>query len=673
MSVRPSYSRVTRGALALMLLACMILPSGWLLVPVSAQGKEPSPIEVELIAPEQAGPGTVAEILIRYDAVDLNAGADLNYNVFGPGHVLTRDPEPPNPAYNTWIPTPETAQGTIKIRIQVHEGTDGQTILHQVEVRWGSKAAKYEARTLVKPLPPTPTPTPRPRPLQPTAVPAPTPTQPTESVLPEITLRAVSLVDLEGQPLSAAEINQEIAIEATYVSSDDARDVTIEVRFEPDVVNLNLPRAGAGYVQVFSLLPAAPNGGPLFEPALIGRIRPLEGGGDVYALQAFVRIVPSQEPAGDEAQGLESAPIEVHQSLSLRLSASTEAEIVRAGGNLIVHALVENPGSMPVDQVRLTLSELPDGFVVSPSEQAIEQVPANGGTERRVFTVRSPEDYEGQLDLYVIATRGGVDELRPLVLESETLTVRIGAAMPLRLATSASATAVYAGDAVYVDVSATNDSQFEASGVTAKLIDVSGNLGVLVQDVGDIGPGESREWVFVVQVPDDFPADTTATLVVQTISEDGITSQSSEIELAVACRPRLEVLVEPPAGRLRGGDSVEAIALIKNVSQCAARDVSVSLVGLPEPFVQPPAQGILELAPGEARYATFNVLIPQGYRGDASLIGEASTAQGARGQSPPMRIAVGGPSPALTVAFGLLILVVAAAGVVGAVLYFRKR
>jgi uncharacterized membrane protein len=237
----------------------------------------------------------------------------------------------------------------------------------------------------------------------------------------------------------------------------------------------------------------------------------------------------------------------------------------------------------------------------------------------------------------------------------------------------ASENAVYAGDTVYVDASATNNSQFEASGVTARLIDVSGNLGVLVQDVGDIPAGESREWVFVVRVPDDFPIDTEAVLVVQTISDDGITSQSVEIKLAVACKPRLETLVEPPSGRLRGGDSVQAIAMVKNTGQCTARDVSVSLVGLPDSFAQPPAQRIIELAPDHARYLTFNVLIPQGYRGGVSLIAETTTGQRAGGQSAPIKVSVGGLSPAIAIIFGLLILVIAVTGVAGLVLYFRSK
>ena len=677
MSVRPSreraYKYVTgspdKRVLILNLVFLLALSLGQLYAPVMAQQKEPSPIEVELIVPEQAGPGTAIEVLINYDAVDLNAGAKLNYNVFGPGHVLTRDPEPPDPAYNTWIPAQGTAQGTIKVRLQVDEGTEGQTLVHQVEVRWGAKVVNWNAQTLVKALPPTPTATPRPRPQQPTPTPAPTSTLAPEPEPAEATveLREVSLLDLDGQPLSAAEANQEIALQAVYASATDAQDVTVEVEFEPDVVNLDMPREGNRYVQAFSSLPAAPEGAPLFERLLTGRIRAHEGGGESYPLQATVRISFPGGLEGGQTQELASTLVEVSQVLSLRLSAATEVDTIRAGESFIVHALVENPGSIPANQVRLALSDLPAGFVVSPGEQTIEQLAANGGTEDKVFTVRSAKEFDGPLDFYVTAALGET------ILESEPLLVRVQATKPLLLVASISAEAAYAGDDLYVDVSATNDSAFEASDVAAKLIDVSGNLGVLMQDVGDIGPGDSREWVFVVQVPDDFPADTTATLVVQTISEDGITSQSSEIEISVACRPRLEVFVEPPVGRLQGGDSAEAIALVRNVSQCTARGVSVSLAGLPASFVQPPAQNVPELAPGQARYATFNLLIPSGYRGNVPLLGQVTTEQGAEGQSPVVQITVGGTSPAIMVIFGILILLVAVTGVVGAVLYFRKR
>jgi hypothetical protein len=674
MSVRASRERASeygphvlgKRVLILTMSLVLILSSGQFYIPVLAQQKEPSPITIELVAPGQAGPGSVIEVLVNYDAVDLNAGADINYNVFGPARVLTRDPEPPNPAYNTWIPRRETAQGTIKIRLQVNDGTEGQTVKHQVEVRWGTKVANWNAQTLVKLLPPTPTATPRPRP-QPAA---PTAT-PTATVPPEldaaIELHEVFFLDQDGQPLSNAETNQEIALQAVYASANDAQTVTVEIWFEPDVVNLDLPREGVRYVYALSALPAAPERASLFDPALKGRIRPYEEGGGGYPFRAIVRIVGPAGPAGDQVRELASAPLDITQIPSLKLSVATETEVVRAGESLIVHAVVENPGTVPASQVRLTLSDLPGGFSVSPNEQTIDQIAANGGTGDRVFTVRSASEFDGQIDFYATAATGGA------VVASEPVQIKVRSAKPLALAVSTSATAMYAGDALYVDVSATNESGFEASSVSAKLIDVLGNLGVLVQDVGDIGPGDSREWVFVVQVPEDFPADTTATLVVQTMSEDGITSQSSEIEISVACRPRLEVFIEPPAGRLQGGDSAETIALVKNASQCLARGVSVSLAGLPASFAQPPAQDIPELAPGDVRYITFNILIPREHRGEMAVLGQAITQQGAKAQSPPVRIAIGGPSPWLPIVFGLLVLVVAITGVVGMVLYLRNR
>jgi uncharacterized membrane protein len=358
--------------------------------------------------------------------------------------------------------------------------------------------------------------------------------------------------------------------------------------------------------------------------------------------------------------------VEVRQDVSVKLSATTEADAIRAGESFVVHAWVENPGSVPAHQVRLSLSGLPAEFVVTPSEQTIDQIPANGGGVDKVFTVRSAQEADGALDFHVTALLGET------VLESEPLHLNVHAPKPLSLVTAASSEAVYAGSALYIDVSATNDSLFDASGVSAKLIDVSGSLGVLVQEVGDIAAGDSRGWVFVVQVPDDFPADTMATFVVQTVSQDGITSQSPEVEISVACRPELMVLAEPPTGRLRGGDSAEVIVLVKNVSQCLARNVSISLAGLPAPFVQPPDQLVPELASGDARYVTFNILIPPRYRGEAPVLAKASTEQGAESQSPVVQVAAGGISPVIAVVFGVLILLVAIAGVMGAVLYLRK-
>jgi hypothetical protein len=642
---------------------------GQLAAPVLSAQEEASPIEVELIVPQQAGPGTIMEVQIKYNAVDLNAGAVLNYNVFGPAHVRERNPEPPNPIVNTWVPDRDTAQGTIKIQLQIHEGTEGQKIQHLVEVRWGPKVRTYKAETQVKIIPPTPTPTapPRPRPVQPTLTLAPTPTvaAPAETSL---ELIEVYFVDSDRQPLDEAEANQELGIQARYTSSAELQNVTIEIRGEPEVINLEgLEFTEGKYVLSLVSLPAAPGGALLFDPPLKGRIRPYTDGGEGYALQTVVRVEPESGTADVEYQELASAPLRVSQELSLQVGARIDAGVIRAGGSFIVHAFCENPSDVPAHQVVLGLSDLPDGFVVSPDKQAIQEIAAGGGIEERLFTIRTPEGADGPVTFRVVATIGETS------VESEAVTAQVSAPMPLRLEVSPSASTVYAGEAVYVDVSALNASQFGAPGVTARLIDVTGNLGVLVQEAGDIDAGESREWVFVVEIPADYPSDVEARLVVQTNSTDGVTSQSSEIPLSIVCRPVYQVLVEQPIGRFRGGQSLEVISLVSNVGPCLAREVSVSIEGLPETFTGPPEQQIVELVPGGSRYVTFQLMIPQGYQGVVRFSVRASDSLGAQSESLPAGLQVNGVSPLFTVIFGLLAVLAVAAIVVGIVLYLRHR
>jgi hypothetical protein len=182
MHMRLSVRRLATGTVLLALLLVGGRASRSL-----AQGQEePGPIEIELVVPPQAGPGTMIDVLIQYDAVDIKAGADINYNFLGPGRIWTRDPEPPNPIVNTWKPTWSDPKGTIKIQLLIDEGTDGQAIQHMVEVRWGPKNRKFGATTQIKYVPPTATPTvtPRPRPTQavPTATPAPVRSTPALSI-----------------------------------------------------------------------------------------------------------------------------------------------------------------------------------------------------------------------------------------------------------------------------------------------------------------------------------------------------------------------------------------------------------------------------------------------------------------------------------------------------------
>jgi hypothetical protein len=649
-------------------LLVLTLISSHLAVPVLAAQEEVSPIEIELIVPPQAGPGTVVEVQIKYNAVDLNAGAVLNYNVFGPAHVREREPEPPNPIVNTWVPDQDSAQGTIRIQLQVHEGTEGQKIQHLVEVRWGPKVKTYKAETLVELIPPTPTPTarPRPRPVQPTPTPAPTATvaAPAEAVL---KLTEVYFVDADGQPLDEAEVNQEVGIQARYTSSAALQNVTIEIRGEPDVINLEgLEFTEAKYKLSLPSLPAAPGGAFLFNPPLKGRIRPYVDGGEGYALQAIVRA--GMQNGTDEYQELASEPLWVSQELSLRVSARIDAGvIIRAGGSFVVHAACENLGGVPARQIVLGLLDLPDGFVASPDKQTIEEIAADGGLEERMFTVRTPEDFDGSVTLHVVAAQGEA------LVESEPVTAQVSAPMPLSLEASPSAPTVYAGEAVYISVSALNASQFDTLGVTSRLIDVTGNLGVLMQEVGDIASADSREWVFVVEVPADYPSDVEARLVVQTSSADGVISQSSEIPLSISCRPEYEVLVEQPTGRFRGGHSLEAISLVSNVGPCPARDVLVSIEGLPEAFTLPPEQQIVELLPGASRYVTFQLMIPQDYQGDVRFSVQASDSLGAQSESMPVSFRVNGVSPVFTIIFGLLAVLAVVAIVVGGILFFRNR
>lgn len=665
MGVWLSGKRAWLGVLFLSL--SMVL--GGLYAPGVMAQQEPSPIAVEWVAPAEAGPGSVVEVLIQYDAVDLNAGADLNYNVFGPAHILRREPEPPNPLVNTWYPGEGMpAQGTIKVEIQIHQDALGQTIEHQVEVRWGIKAQVFGARTTVKAVPPTAVPTARPQPRPTTQSPA-TPTltpSPVPAVKPVVTLDSVTLVDDEGRALAEAAANQDVALEATYSSSAEMRDVQVEIRFEPPVVELEGLEARDGIYVVDLPVLAAAQEASLFESAQ-GRVRSFSDGGDEYALRAFVRIVPAEGTVDEELPEVASEPVLVSQSLALSVRASVDATEVRAGESFVVHVVCENQGTMPARQVRIKLAGLPEGYTASPDVQVIEQVAAEGGTEQRLITVRTVEGYDGPVEARVVASVGDLTILAdPVTLESK-------ASIPLRLEASSSSPAVYAGEAAYIRVVAENAGSFPAKGVTARLIDVTGNLGVLVQDVGEIAAGASDEWVFVVDIPVDFPSDVESTFVAQTVSADGLTSESGPVSLSVACRPRLEVYVEPPTGRIVGGQALETIVLVKNVGPCVAREVVVGLEGLPGEFALPPAQEVVELPAGGMRYLTFNLLVPQAFRGEADYYGRAQESTGGQSQSEPVWFIVGGMPVVWSIVLGFLAVLAIVAIIVGMVLYVRVR
>lgn len=663
MSVRLWCRRACTSVLLVLLFVGLYAPS------LAAQ-QEPSPISIQLAVPGEAGPGSVIEVSIQYDAVDLNAGADLNYNVFGPAHVLRRSPEPPNPIANTWYPGAPggiPAKGTIVVELQVHAGSIGQAIEHQVEVRWGNKVRNFRASTAVQAIAPTPAPTsrPRPQPTRPAATPAPAPT-PTPAARSEVELESVTLVDGEGRPLTGATANQPVILQASYTSSAELQDVQVEVQFEPAVVELAGLEQENGVYRIEKPVLAAGQDADLLG-ALLGQVRSYAEGGAAYELRAIVRIVAAEGSVEGQPAELASEPVVVSQSMDLAVQVSVDAAEVRAGENVIVHVSVENQGSMPASQVRIKLAGLPEGFVAAPDALEIAVVAADGGREQRVITVRTAAGYNGPVVVRVVASVGDETVL------AEPVSVECKAPVPLRLQAESSASTAYAGEAVYVRVTAENVGAFPARDVTARLIDVNGTMGVLVQDVGEIGAGQADEWVFVVDILKSFPVDTEAAFVVQTTSADGLTSESDAIPLSIACRPQLEVYVEPPTGRILGGQAVEAMVLVKNAGPCVARKAGVAIEGLPGAIARPPAQEIIELAAGATRYVTFNLLLPQDFRGEASLYARVQESTGGEAQSERASFVVGGLPIVWSIVLGFLALLAIAAMVVGAVLYLRAR
>jgi len=489
---------------------------------------------------------------------------------------------------------------------------------------------------------------------------------PTVAIKAEVQLESVVLVDDEAGLLDEAVANQAVFLQATYSSSADLQDVRVEIRFEPAVVQLEGLEAENGVYWINKPVLAAAQGGDLLE-SVSGQIGSFADGGQEYTLRAFVRIVPPEESVEQLPEEVGSEPVQVSQSTDLSVRTSVDAESVRAGGSFVAHVVVENQGSMPARQVRIKLTGLPEGFVATPDAQEIAVVAAEGGSERRLITVRTAEDYNGPVVVRVVASVGDLTVLAvPVTLESK-------APVPLRLTAESSAPAVYAGEAVYIRVSAENIGSFPAEDVTARLIDAAGTLGVLVEDVGEIPEGGAAEWVFVVDIPEAFPTDAEAMLVVQTVSADGLVSESSYLPLSIACRPHLEVYGEPPLGQIVGGQAVETIVLVKNTGPCVAREVVVGIDGLPGAFTRPPDQEIAELPAGGIRYLLFNLLVPQAFRGETGFYARAEESTGGQAQSEPAGFTVGGMSIVWSVVLGVLALLAIVAIVVGTVLYMRAR
>lgn len=632
--------------------------------PAFAQ-QEPSPIDVQLVVPAQVGPGQLFEIQIKYDAVDLNAGADLNYNVFGPCRIWSRSPEPPNPIVNTWKPTPDTARGTIKIQIQVDQGTDGQTIRHQVEVRWGPKVRVFEATTAIKYIPPTATPTFTPRPTRPPATPTPTQPAATTAAPARVVLSRSNLVDASGNTVSAAQVNQTLGLDVRYTSSVALENVRLIIRFEPDVVNVdNSVYIDGNYVIELPTLNAVPQETSLFTSPLSVHLRPFAEGGEAYTLQATVSLVQGETTLAET----KVPPVQVGQPATVEMTASVEAEVVKSGGGIIVHVVCVNPGTVPVKWLKLQIEGLPEGFVLTPSEQSIDLLEPNGGRVERLFTVHVPKEFSGLLTFNAV---GLLDEMR---IESAPVTVELAPPSKLTLDAAAGQTEVKAGQVVYVNVMCTNEGRLAAEQVTVRLIDISGSLGVLFQDVGDIPPGESRRVVFVVEIPQDFPASADLALAAQAVAADGTVSQSQAVRVSVTCVPALALEIKSPDVRVRAGQPAQVVVGVINSSQCAARNITVAMVGLPQGFGQPAPQNLAELGPGQTRLLNFGLNPPKNYHGIAAFNIQAGADGGVIAPTVSGKLEVIEAVPrSFVILFWSLVIIALIAIVVGLTMYFKNR
>ncbi len=661
--VRGNIWRVSSAMGALLAAVLLAMPG----MPLArAQGEEPTPIQIQLVVPEQIGPGSLMDVWVQYNLVDPNAGADLNYNVFGPCHVVGRDPEPPNPTVNTWAPgRGMAAKGTIQIRVQVDSGSDGQIIRHQVEVRWGTKSRTFAGQTRIVYVPPTATPTLTPRPR---ATPTRTASVPTAIPVPTLVLTEVIVLNANGDPVSSTEANQEIALRIAYSSTADIPDLGAAVRFEPDVVNVEgLQQGPEGYVVHGLVLPAGRGAGGVLDLPIKGRIRPYLEKESGYELRATVQLLPTAGMTVTLSGSPASAVVQVMQPLLVTVQASLETNAVKAGGSVIVHVTCQNHGLTSIGPVRFSLTSLPAGFDVSPAEQIIDRLAGKSSAEERLFTIHSPQGFEGPLSFRVVARAGET------VIESPQMSAEALPPMHLTLEVSADKSTVQAGESLHLTVRIINPGKLEVEGITAKVVDAALSLGSPAQEVGNLPPGTSRDITFVVDVPQDLPGDMASSLVIQTVSRDGTISQSEPLTMPLVCRPRFEVLVQPLVGNLRSGQSVEVISLVRNTSQCTARDMFVTVESLPPGFALPAAQKLLELAPGGTRQMVFSLLVPPGFTGEGSLEVAVADGGGNRGRSQPTGMSVSGLPTTSIIIFGLLVLLAVTMVVGGVVLYFRQR
>jgi len=359
----------------------------------AAQDEEPSPIETELVIPAQASPGQTISVLIKYTVTDPGAGAILNYNLYGPGTVVTRNPEPPNPTANTWGPEFGALQGTLEIQVRVADGTDGQSLKHEIEVKWGPKFRKFTQETQIKYIPPTATPRPTARPTARPTQPLPTPVMPTIGLTEARLVRAGG----DGELLSTTEADQELVLDLGYRSTGDVEGIRVRIWFEPDVVNLqDVERVDGAYELALPRLPSAPDGAVLVSQPLTGRIRPFADGGETYELRGYasLQLADADQAIVETPIQIETNSVQVSQQALLVVRADVESDVVRTGGSIIVHALCVNLGQVTIRDIQVRTTGLPDGFTLNPEQHVVGEVQAGGGAQERIFAIHVPDDFE---------------------------------------------------------------------------------------------------------------------------------------------------------------------------------------------------------------------------------------------------------------------------------------
>ena len=173
-------------------------------------------------------------------------------------------------------------------------------------------------------------------------------------------------------------------------------------------------------------------------------------------------------------------------------------------------------------------------------------------------------------------------------------------------------------------------------------------------------------------MPPDFPVDAVSLLRAQVVSLAGALAEAAPLSVRVTCVPEFEVSLRSPGTRVESGDPVEFTASVRNVSQCTASNIRLSLDGLPEGFPVPPDQEVEALPAGAVQNLPFVSTVPDGYRGNVTAVVHLSDRLGTNLWSEPSDLAVGALSPWLIAGFGLLGALALAAAVAGFVLFLRQ-